>query len=224
MPSTTVHAGFTLLLAAGLLRGTLDRRAIAVLLALVALPEIDSAAGLWLDGAHRALLHNLTIPLLAGLWLYWDTRLRETDRSWLRGRWGQWGVTVAWVALFVHVFAHVLLDYAHLEGINAFYPVYDRFLRLEGELALSTTDGIVQTFVDVDVGADGGEMTDVGATGTTADTHVANPVEPSETVEEPDEPVERLFPVAESGWQLFLALAGPFVLVARRFQERRDEA
>ncbi|SFB82320.1 LexA-binding, inner membrane-associated putative hydrolase [Halobiforma haloterrestris] len=224
MPSTTVHAGFALLLAAGLWRGVLDRRVVAVLLALVAFPEIDSAAGLWLDGAHRALLHNLTLPLLAGLWLYWDTRYRDSERSWLRGRWGQRGVTVAWVALFVHVFAHALLDYAHLEGINAFYPVYDRFLRLEGELALSTTDGIVQTFVDVDVGADGGEVTDVGATGTTADTHVANPVEPSDTVEEPDEPVERLFPVAESGWQLFLVLAGPFVLVARRFQKRRDEA
>lgn len=224
MPSTIVHGGFALLLAAGLLRGALDRRVLVGLLVIVAVPEIDSAAGLWLDGAHRALLHNLTVPLVVGLWLYWDTRLREADRSWVRRRFGRRGVTVVWVVLFVHVFAHALLDYAHLEGINPFYPVYDRFLRLEGELALSTTDGVVQTFVDVDVGADGGEVADVGATGTTADTHVANPVEPSETVEKPDEPVERLFPVAESGWQLFLALAGPFVLIARRFQERRDEA
>ncbi|EMA36337.1 metal-dependent hydrolase [Halobiforma nitratireducens] len=228
MPSTIVHAGFALLLAAGLLKGAFDRRALAVLLVIVVIPEADTIAGLWLDGAHRALLHNLTIPIVGGLLLYWDTSYRE--RSWLRDRWGWWGVRVAWVGLFVHVFAHVLLDYAHLEGINAFYPIVDRFVRLEGELALSTTEGIVQTFVDVDLdvgvasedGTDG-IAADVGVTGTTADTHVDNPVEPSTAVEDDaDGPVERLFPVAESGWQLYLVLSGLFVLVARRFQDRRE--
>lgn len=223
MPSTIVHAGFALLLAAGLLRDAFDRRALAVLLVVVVLPEADALAGPLLEGAHRALLHNVTLPLVVASILYWDTRYRDREHSWLRRRWGPRGVRLVWVALFVHLFAHVLLDYTHLEGINPLYPVYDRFLSLEGDLALSTTDGVVQTFVELDLGEETGQVAaDVGATGTTADTHVDNPVEPDAAVEaESDEPVERIFPVADSGWQFYLLLTGLFVLVARRFQDRR---
>ena len=221
MPSTVVHAGFALLLAAGLLKGAYDRRALAVLLVIVVIPEADTLVGPWMDGAHRALLHTLTIPIAVGTWLYWDTCYRDPDRSWLRRRWGGWGVRVAWVGLFVHFFAHVLLDYAHLEGINAFYPIYDRFFRLEGELAFSTTEGIVQTFVEIRTDPETGERTtDVGSVGTTADTHVANPVEPTD---DPDGDDPILLPIAESGWQLYLAVTGLFVVLARRFQDRRDD-
>ncbi len=221
MPSTFVHAGLALLLAAGLLKGAYDRRALAVLLVVVVAPEADTIAGLWMPGAHRALLHNLTIPLVAGLVLYWDTRYRE--ESWIREKWGWWGVRVAWVGLFVHCFAHVLLDYAHLEGINVFYPLYDRFFRLEGELLISTTDGIVQTFLEFERDPETGSIaTNVGETGTTADTHVANPVEPSADPD-PDEPIDRRFPIAASGWELYMILSGLFVLVARRFQDREGE-
>ena len=221
MPSTVVHVGFAILLAAGLLKGAFDRRALAIILVIVVLPETDTLVGPWMDGAHRALLHTLTIPIVAGVWLTWDTRLREPDRSWLRTRWGDWGVRVAWVALFVHLFAHVLLDWAHLEGINVFYPVYDRFFRLEGELLISSSEGLVQTFVEIHTDPETGDRTaDAGAVGTTADTHVANPVELSDEPQ-PDDPI--LLPIAESGWQLYLALTGLFVLVARRFQDRRDE-
>ncbi|WP_247002938.1 metal-dependent hydrolase [Halosolutus gelatinilyticus] len=214
MPSTVVQLGLAAVLAAGLLATAYDRRALAVVLVVGVVPEVDALAGPWLPGAHRALLHTLLIPIAAGAWLWWDTCYR--DRSWLRDRWGTRGVRIAWVALFTHAFAHVLLDYAHLEGINAFYPVYDRFFRLEGELFLSTTDGLLQTFVDI------GTETDVGAGGTTANTHVANPIEPTADPT-PEGPVDRRFPIAEQGWELFFAVTGLFVLVARRFQDRRDE-
>ncbi|WP_255192552.1 metal-dependent hydrolase [Natronobeatus ordinarius] len=218
MPSTVVHAGLALLLAAGLLKGAYDRRALAVLLVIVVAPEADTIAGLWMPGAHRALLHNLTIPIVVGIALYWDTRYRE--ESWIRARWGPWGVRVAWVALFVHVFAHMLLDYAHLEGINVFFPVVDRFFRLEGELFYSTADGVVQTFVEIQRDPETGAVaTDAGETGTTADVHVANPVEPTADPV-PDEPTDRRFPIAANGWELYMILSGLFVLVARRFQDR----
>lgn len=215
MPSTIVQLGLAAVLAAGLLTWAYDRRALAVVLVVGVVPEVDALAGSWLPGAHRALLHTLLVPLGVGAWLWWDTRFRERSR--LGDRWGSRGVRIAWVALFTHLFAHVLLDYAHLEGINLFYPVYDRFFRLEGELFLSTTDGLVQTFVDI------GTETDVGAGGTTADTHVANPVEPTADPT-PDEPVDRRFPIAEQGWELFFVVTGLFVLLARRFQDRREEA
>jgi len=220
MPSTLVHAGFALLLAAGLLGTAYDRRALVVLLVVVVVPEADTVAGIWIDGAHRALGHNLTIPIVVGVALYWDTRLREPDESWLRSRWGAWGVRVAWVGLFVHLFAHVLLDYAHLEGINVLYPVYDRFFRLEGEILFSTAEGFVQTFVEIERDAET-VVADVGGGGTTGDTHVANPVEPS--ADPDDGPIDRRFPIAEAGWQLYLLLVGPFVLLARRLQDRDGE-
>lgn len=217
MPSTLAHAGFAVLLLAALWRGPIDRRILALLLVVIAAPEADSLAGLWLDGAHRALLHSLTIPLVVGAWLYWDTRVRGPDASRLRGRFGPLGVRLAWIVLFAHVFAHALLDYAHLEGINVLYPVYDRFFRLEGDLLLSSTDGLVQSFVEVQTDPETGAVSrDVGSVGTTADTHVANPVELSPEPD-PDDPI--LLPIAESGWQLYLVLTGLFVLVARRFQD-----
>lgn len=222
MPSTVVQAAFALVLAAALLGNAYDRRALAAVLAIVALPELDTVAGLYVDGAHRALLHNLVLPVaLAGL-LYYDTHVRETSR--IRRRWGARGVRIAWVGLFVHLFAHVLFDYAHLEGINPFYPLVDRFYRLEGELYLSTTDGLVQTFAEVADDPGTAASVDAGATGTTADVHVANPVEPEAGGQrggsEPGAPVERNFPIAVWGWQLYVVLAGLFVLVARRIQDR----
>jgi len=216
MPATTVHAGFALLLAAGLLWDRLDRRALAVLLAVLVVPELDTAAGLVLDGAHRALLHNLVLPGLLGAALLYDVRLREA--SWLRARFGDRGVRAAAVALFVHVFAHVALDYVHLEGVNLFYPLVDRFFTLDGDLYLSTTDGLVQTFFEFAPGSEGSSV-DVGGTGTTENVHVDNPVEPDEAVDDGgDEPVERKFPVAVFGWRLYVIATGLFVLGARRLQ------
>lgn len=226
MPSTVVHAGFALLLAAALVKGTLDRRLLAVVFAVVVLPEVDTVAGLWIDGAHRALLHNLALPIVAGGVVYWDTRVREDSA--LRGRWGPGSVRVVWIGLFALTVAHVLLDAAHLEGVNPAYPIVDRFVSLEGEVLFSTVDGFVQTFVEFEFDRgteEAASAADAGTTQTTANTHVDNPVEPSAALEdESNEPVERIFPIADSGWQLYLVLTGLFVVVARRFQDRRDEA
>lgn len=215
MPSPTVHVGFALLVAAGLLGSYFDRRALAVVVGVLLLPELDTFAGWAMDGAHRALLHTLLIPIAAGGLLYYDCRRRE--RSWLRGRFGERGVRIAVVALFVHVFAHVLLDYAHLEGVNLFYPLADAFYHLDGELFLSTEDGLVQTFVEFARETDGGRTSvDPGRTGTTDDVHVNNPVQPGG---EPDQgPPERRFPVAVFGWQLYLIGLGLFATGAKRLQ------
>ena len=120
----------------------------------------------------------------------------------------------------VHTFAHIALDWTHLEGVNFIWPVLDRFFALEGEMYLSASEGFVQTFVDV--GRDpetGRSVIDAGQGGTRAETHVSNPAQPDP---EPDPgPVDRRFPIAVRGWQLHLLLTGVFVVFARRLQSDR---
>ena len=223
MPSTVVHAGFALLLAAGLLKGAYDRKALAVVLLIVVLPEIDTLLGPVMPGAHRTVGHNFVLPAAAAALVYYDTRLRDT--SILRDRFADRGVRIAWVALFVHFFAHVFLDWAHLDGVNALWPLHDRFFRLEGELLWSSSEGFVQTFVDIEFDPDTGERTvDSGAGGTTGTVHVSNPIQPGSPDELADEAVvDRRFPVANRGWRLYLVLVGVFTVVARRFQSDPPE-
>lgn len=218
MPSSFVHVAFAFLLAVGLLGRFYDRRALAVVLAVVLLPELDTMLGYVMDGAHRTVLHNATLTAAAAGVLLWDTTRRDSR---LRGRYGEYGVRVAWVALFAHAFAHMAMDWAHLSGINVLWPIHDRFFELGGEVYLSTTEGFVQTFVQVATDPQtGGRSIDVGQGGTTVDTHVGSPAQPDR---EPDPgPVDRRFPIAVRGWQLYLVLTGAFALVARRLQTQRD--
>ncbi|GAB7010623.1 metal-dependent hydrolase [Halorubrum trueperi] len=217
MPSTIVHAGFALLIAAALLGDHYDRRALAALLVVVVLPEADSLLGPIMPGAHRTVGHTLVIPAVAALVLYYDTQIR--DDSLMRDRLSERWIAVAWVALFVHVFAHVALDWTHLDGVNAFWPLRDQFLQLDGEILVSTADGFVQTFVDVRIDPEtGSRAIDAGETGTTESIHVNNPVEPRDPADVTDEPVDRRFPIANSGWRLYLTALGCFALIARRFQ------
>lgn len=218
MVSTIVHAGFAMLLAAGLLKGAYDRPALAAVLVVLVIPEVDSLLGPVMSGAHRTVGHNLVLPAAAALLVYYDTRIRGT--SVLRERVADRGVRVVWVALFAHVFAHVFLDWAHLEGVNLLWPLHDGFFRLEGELLYSTVDGFAQTFVDVDLDPDTGtRQVDAGGTGTTETVHVDNPVEPDppEEIEEREE-IDRRFPVAGRGWRLYLLCLGLFAVAARRLQ------
>ncbi|MFC5278883.1 metal-dependent hydrolase [Halorubrum rubrum] len=218
MVSSIVHAGFALVLAAGLLRGSYDRRALAVVLAVVLLPEVDSLLGPIMSGAHRTVGHNFVFPAMAALLISYDTRIRE--RSLLRERVADRGVRIAWVALFVHVFAHVALDWAHLEGVNVLWPLHDAFFSLDGELLWSSADGLVQTFVDIELDPETGDRrVDAGSTGTTQSVHVNNPIEPDdpETLAEA-ETIDRRFPVAGRGWRLYLVGLGLFTVLARRLQ------
>jgi len=223
MPSTVVHAGFALLLAAALLGDYYDRRALAALLVVVVVPEVDSFLGPIMSGAHRTVGHNLVVPAVGALLLYYDTRVR--DGSLLRDRLSDRWVAVAWVAVFVHVFAHVSLDWTHLDGVNLLWPLRDQFLALDGEILLSTADGFVQTFVDVRIDPEtGARSVDAGTTGSTETVHVNNPVQPRDPDIVTEEPVDRRFPIANSGWRLYLIGLGLFALVARRLQGSEPES
>jgi hypothetical protein len=205
MPSTVVHLAVGAVVAAALLGDEFDHRAVAVVLAATAIPDVDTFAGLYMQGAHRALLHTLMLPVTAGAVLTYDTRIRAVSR--LHGHWGPRGVRVAWVALAALLIGGILPDLM-TNGVNAFYPFYDRFLTVDGELLLSNQRGVVQTFVDLSTQPER----------TTENTHYWTGVDPTRG-EEPEN-VERIFPVVRSGFQLLVIVLGAFTLGARFWEER----
>jgi len=205
MPSTVVHLAVGAVVAAALLGDEFDGRSVAVVLAATALPDVDTFAGLVLQGAHRALLHTLLLPAVAGVVLAYDTRVRTASR--LHARWGSRGVRVAWVALAALLLGGILPDLM-TNGVNAFYPLHDRFFTVDGELLLSNQRGVVQTFVDLSAEPER----------TTQNTHYWTGVDPSPG-DEPEN-VERIFPIVRSGFQLLVILIGTFTLGARFWEER----
>lgn len=218
MPSSVVHAALAIVLAIGLLGRFYDRRVLAIVLGVVLIPEIDTAMGLVMAGAHRTVLHTMVLSMVAFPALYWET---ARERSWIRNRWGERGVRLAWVGLFVHTFAHIALDWTHLSGINLVWPFLDQFYSLDGEAYVSLSEGFVQTFVEIAEDPETGRgVIDAGQGETRIDTHVSNPAQPS-----PDpgpEPVDRRFPIAVQGWQLYFVLLGAFAIVAKKLQTPRS--
>lgn len=210
MPSTVVHVALAWLVAAGLLGSAFDRRALLVVFAVAAFPDLDTVVGLVFAGTHRAAFHTLLIPLGGAGLVYWDTRVRES--SWLRGRYDDWGVRVAWVSVVAYAFAAVGLDLFHPLGANVLYPLHDQFYSITGDLTYSTAEGWKQSFVEFQT-ADAGGGADVGQRGSTGEVHVPSGVD---TDRGPDpEEVERHFPIAFGGWQVFVVLTSAVVLAAR---------
>jgi hypothetical protein len=208
MPSTVVHLAIGGVVAAALLGAEFDRRSVAVVLAATAVPDVDTFAGLYLQGAHRALLHTLVLPAVVGTLLAWDRYGRE--RSALRARWGSRGVRVASVSLAALVFGGIAPDLM-TNGVNALYPLHDQFVTIDGELLLSNQRGVVQTFVD---------LSPPETERTTENTHYWTGVDP--TPGEDPENVERIFPVVRSGFQLLVVALGAFTLGARFWEEARN--
>jgi hypothetical protein len=212
VPSTVVHVGFALLLAAALLGPAYDRRALLVVAGAVAFLDLDAFVSLVVPNTHRAAFHTLLLPLFLGTYLYADTRLAE--RSTVREQWGDRGVRVAWTALVAVVVSGLGLDLFTGSGANPFYPLFDQFYAFTGSIEWSSTKGFVQTFVEVRPpeseaaggGGGGGGTVDVGQKGSTQEYRVGTAVDPTEGPEDPG--VERVVPVVYTGWQTTLTVTG----------------
>ena len=216
MPSTLVHVALAGLIGTALLADRFDTRAILFVMAASALVDLDTFLDLWLIGTHRAVLHNLVWPTLAGLALWWDLRREE---PYVLERWGARGARVAWVALVAVVFSHVLLD-AFFNGVNLFWPLHDRFYDLSGQFLYSDERGFVQTFVEFDRAPDGTRtLSNATAEGSVGETHYRTGVKP--TADGSD--AERLFPIAMTGERFVLLLSGYGVVGWRLFEERRRD-
>jgi hypothetical protein len=209
MASTVVHLAFAGMIAAALLGAAFDRRALLLVFAATAVPDLDSFLPLLSLGGHRAALHTLLLPLGLALVLVVDTVGR--DRSALRARWGARGVRIAWVSIVCMAVAGIGLDLFTPGGANPLWPLHDQFYVIDGRLELSSRRGIVQTFLEW--GNGGGPRPT--ALGSTEDVTVTTGVDPGPGATGDDGRVDRIFPIARSGAQLLLLLVGTAVTIAR---------
>lgn len=207
MPSTVVHLAFAGMIAAALLGDAFDRRTLLVVLAVTALPDLDSFVALVSTAGHRTVLHSLFFPATLALGLWLDVR---RDDSFLRSRWGNRGVRVAWVSIVCMAVAGIGLDLFSVQGANPLWPLVDQFYVVEGRLELSTQRGIVQTFVEFSPESG---LPEPMALGNTSEMTVTTGVDPAEPTD--GGPVDRVFPIARAGWQLLLLLVGTGVTAAR---------
>jgi len=193
VPSTLVHVAVGGLVGAALLGDRFTPKAIAVVLVATAIPDLDTFLAPVIAGGHRSALHTLLLPALLGAGVYADARL---DTSRLRERWGPNAPYVAGVAVVAGVLAGGILPDLVTNGVNAFWPLHDQFYRVNGKLHLSTTEGVVQTFVDL-------SPAEPAQPSTTENTRYSTGSDPTPWKDD-DGPVERVFPVVSAGWQLML--------------------
>ena len=217
MPSTVVHLAFAGLLAAALLGPYYDRNAVLVVLAATALPDLDSFFSLFLVVGHRTVLHTYLIPLALGAALLADSRFRE--ESFVRGRWGEHGVAVGWVALLAWGVAGIGLDFVD-DGVNPLWPLHDQFYALEGKIELSDQRGIIQTFVDLSPEEGGAPAPE--NLGSSQEVNMSSGVDPDPGDTDADPNTERLFPVARSGMRLIVLVVGTAVTAARFYLPSDD--
>jgi len=230
MPSTVVHMAFAGLIGAALLGTAFDRRSVLVLFAAVAFADLDAFVGLVSVVGHRTAFHTFLIPLGAGVVLAIDRYVGETS---LLDRWyGRRGVRVAWVTIVAYAVAAIGLDLFSAGGANPLWPLHDQFYVVDGKIELSSQRGLVQTFIDL--GGEQGQQAGGGQTGgsqasdpktvargSSEEVNVSTGVDPNPNQETPDdEPVDRVFPVVRSGWQLLLLVVGTGVTAARFYVDQ----
>ena len=200
MSPTLVSLAVGVLLGVALLGPAFDRRSLAIVALAAALPDVDALLSPFLSGSTNAVLHTIFIPAVAATVLYYDTTRRET--SWLRGRFGWYGVRVAWIAIAAYAVAGIGLDLFSSESVALLYPLSGRYYAVVGKFVLSTQEGIVQTYVGVGDGWLG-----LASPGTTETHHVASWLNPGDG--------ERRLRLVESGWQAVVVLTAAAAVPAK---------
>jgi hypothetical protein len=223
VPSTLVHVSLALLLASGLLGPEFDVRSVLVVAAATALPDLDVALEPVVSGAHRSVGHTFLLPAILVVALAVDVR-RGPD-SLLRRRYGDRGVTLAGTAVVCLFGAGIVPDLV-VGGINALYPIHDTFYTVDGRLFYSTDRGWVQTFVDLSP-----DDPQPQRTTSNFDFRTVLDAEATLGIEQSgggggggsgeSQRVERLFPVAMTGFRAWLLPLAAFVTGTRLWRTRR---
>lgn len=205
MPSTVIHVAFGGLLAVALLGDEFDGRAVAIVMAAAAFPDVDTFTGIFLPGTHRAMLHTVLLPAILGSLLVYDFYWRE--HSLIAAKWGSYGTRIAWVSVAALAIAGIGPD-LFTNGVNVLYPVHDRFYAFSGKMFVSDQQGFVQTIFDIEE----------SKRGTTDNTHYRTGVDVEKGADA--ENAERMFPIAWSGLQFLIAATGYFVVAVRVWETR----
>ena len=100
-----------------------DREYILLLLPLAVVPDLDAFAA-----QHRALLHNIFLPMLL---LFAGLIIKEKRKI--------------FVIACIYLTSHVVLDMFG-GGVVLFYPIYDRMAFVDASLAMSKTNELLWTF------------------------------------------------------------------------------
>jgi len=206
VPGLHVHMAIGALVGAALLP-RFDRRALAVVLAAAALPDLDTLLGFWIVGGHRTILHTAVLPAALSVALAVDDRVAGAR---LRRRVGAHGVDLAWAGVAALAVGGIAPDLV-TNGVNALWPFVDTFYTFDGRLLVTDQRGVVQSFVELQSGAEGGSDPR-----TTENTQFQTGVDPSPGPEEEAETdPERIFWLFTAGWQVAFTAAAAVVVPAR---------
>lgn len=207
MPPTLVTIAVGVLLGVGLLGAAFDHRSLAVVAFASALPDLDAIVSLAVPGSTNAVFHTIFIPAVAAGLLYYDTERRDT--SWLRSRYGWYGVRVAWVAVAAYTVAGIGLDLFSADSVALIYPLSDRYYAIIGRFVISTQEGIIQTYIEF-----GDGWLEIATPGTTATHHVDSWLNPGDG--------ERRLRLIESGWQAVVVLTALAAVPVKLLTARGD--
>lgn len=214
MVSTVVHVSVAILICCALLPDDVfSLKSLLIAVTPVALLDVDAFFFVVSEGLHRSLFHNILLPTVVIIIILYDSLLRE-DSYISKFLNPSHVATVAAVSYISVMFAGIGLDFSDT-GVNIFWPLHDQFYTLEGKLVISSSDGLVQTFVEEPVKNVFERTNDTRTTESFVYRTPANPNPGS-----PD-PAERIFPIARDGWRIVLIgisiVVVPVKLLIRRF-------
>ena len=207
MAPTLVNVAVGVLISVALLGAAFDRRSLAIVAVAAAVPDLDAVLSLVVVGATNAVFHTVFIPALAAGLLYYDTTHRA--QSWVRSRYGWYGVRVAWVAIASYAVAGIGLDLFSTESVALLYPLSDRYYAIVGRFVLSTQEGVVQSYIEF-----GNGWLSVASPGTTSTHHVETWITPGDG--------ERRLRLIEEGWQAVIVMTAAAAVPAKTLVERGD--
>ncbi|MFB6284529.1 MAG: metal-dependent hydrolase [Halobacteria archaeon] len=197
MPSELFHAALAGLIATSLLKDEFSVKTLGVVVGVTVIPVLDTFVGLVVPGGHRAVLHNLFLPVSLGAMVALDWRYRrmliDTPAR----------LKVAVVSVFSLTFAGIGVDFFY-NGVNLFYPLHDQFIEPTGHFYLSNMEGLV--------------FFDFSGLGGTSEVHYPTAADPTRGEESGD--VERRLPISWTGIQFVVTLTGFIVVGARLLMER----
>lgn len=201
MASTVIHVSFAVIIACSLIPlEKFSYKSLIIVILPVALLDIDALAFVIKEGLHRSLLHNIIIPTVIIVLIYYD--LSISDESYIGNYYDkEYVMIISFTSYIAVIFAGIAIDFAS-NGVNLFWPLYDHFYTLDGQFVFSSEEGVIQTFTDTFFNSNKQVRT--------TDNHVyKTPINPAP---KSDETSPTIIHIAYTGWQVVIILTSITIL------------